>query len=118
MRSDELKRAAFKTIQKMFPDWKLPESLMENLEKVREMVAMKEKYDAYMEQMEKLKKKYDFSFVLWSDVAFVSQFSNKVLVDISIERTFISFFLFQRFFFSIVLSIVNSSVQFQICGKH
>jgi hypothetical protein len=51
MGSDELKRAAFEAIQEMFPDWQLPESLMENLEKVRKMIAAKEKFDAVMVEM-------------------------------------------------------------------
>jgi hypothetical protein len=52
MGSDELKRAAFEAIKKMFPDRKLPESLMENLDKVKEMIAGKEKFDAMMREME------------------------------------------------------------------
>jgi hypothetical protein len=51
--SDKLKRAAFEAIKKMFPDRKLPESLMENLKKVKKMIAGKEKFDAMMKEMEK-----------------------------------------------------------------
>jgi hypothetical protein len=50
--SDELKRAAFKTIQIMFPDRKLPEALIEDLEKVRKIVETKEKLDLAINLLE------------------------------------------------------------------
>jgi hypothetical protein len=57
MGSDELKRAAFKAIKKMFPERKLPESLMENLEQVREMIIAKGNIDAMVKAMEKFEVK-------------------------------------------------------------
>ena len=44
--SDELKKAAFKVIQKMFPEKKMSETLIDNVPKVREILMMKEKMDA------------------------------------------------------------------------
>jgi hypothetical protein len=44
--SDELKRASFRAIQKMFPDKKLPDMFMEDMQRVKEIVAAKEKLDS------------------------------------------------------------------------
>ena len=53
--SDELKKAAFKVMQKMFPERQLPEYLIDDLPKVRKVIAAKEKLDIMMEQFENLK---------------------------------------------------------------
>jgi BTB/POZ domain len=50
--SETIKNAAFEEIRKMFPDKKLADDLVENLDKVKELIEMKLKFDNFFEKFE------------------------------------------------------------------